>query len=162
MSKLDGWTDGLIDRRRPRDQEINGSTDQGRLVNTFKSFWKSGVPNPVTGSQPFVAANPFVPQPGLSKFHYECTHTKPSTYRFNKERTGTRLTSNGNIMERLRVLVLVKSKKSMSQQTRQMPSVLKLTKTGLTNPIDFLPFASRASLISANMAPTTGVEALVP
>lgn len=37
----------------------------GRAKKTSLSFWKFGVPSPVTGSQPGVALNPLVPQPGL-------------------------------------------------------------------------------------------------
>ena len=37
--------------------------DQGSARNNSLSFWKLGVPSPVTGSQPGTAENPGVPQP---------------------------------------------------------------------------------------------------
>jgi hypothetical protein len=46
--------------RTPRPQGPHG-----RAMKTSKSLLKSGVPSPVTGSQPLTASKPFVPHPGL-------------------------------------------------------------------------------------------------
>ena len=61
--------------------------DAALPVTSVRSLLKSGVPRPVTGSQPVVALKPFVLQPGLSPAHchqLSCSHWKRTriTYRW--------------------------------------------------------------------------------
>lgn len=56
---------GRYNSRKGRE----GEGTYGRSMKISSSFWKRGVPRPVTGSQPAAAWNPGVPQPYRHELH---------------------------------------------------------------------------------------------
>ena len=119
-------------RERLRELDAQGSESQAVSI-----FWKSGVPRPVTGSQPGAAENPrslFGPHsllsPSVISFH---TPLNALEYSYQPQR----------------------------QPPKRERNLEKLT-AGLAQPMEPLPAAIRASFTAVSIAANVGADADVP